>query len=689
MVYYGELRRLWLAVSAHPGRSANIRIYFLESWISAMRFDHSSIAKIFVGPEEHSSFRGTGFLVTPVHVVTCGHVLFAGYGQNQARQKPEVHSAQIADLKLRFGRDSDGAVQRYGTLVRCSLPDLAVIRLDTPVESQPAPLVSGLTSEYETALSDLHGSVIGFSQTEDGRLIERPIQGSVSLAWDFHTQQLLSIQISGGLSPGMSGSPLIVRIGDQTFCFGMAHLGGDGTAIARMILSNTIVSFLNGLDIVPPLVIHAGDCIPKGMAADLSHAASLLKAALDRLLANDSSGHDRKLLQQSLLNGSLVFSSGNQNAAPQGNSGIIISGNKYRVVVHIDEENSAALGERLFPPAAGVAPPPPPVFFLGRNQDLITVKSLLQPDAAEAPGIVVVEGWPGVGKSSFASVLGRDLTLKAYFPDGVLWTALGQHPNLFSSLGAWARSLGIEDILRMPTLTDAVTRIRKALLSRAMLLIVDDAWNLDDVTPFLMLSTEKSRLLITTRRPAIAQELTTVPVIQYRLPVLDEGDAFKLLWNLAPNVVQENQDTCRVLLRDLEYLPLAIHVAGRLLRSEAKLGWSVAELLEEIRSGAKIIREKAPEDRAEEGRIPTVSALLARSTDLLDEETREYFAYLGAFAPKPATFDLDAIAAVWQEKDPKPHVRKLVGHGLLEPARNGRFQMHALLVAHACSLLPD
>jgi len=134
---------------------------------------------------------------------------------------------------------------------------------------------------------------------------------------------------------------------------------------------------------------------------------------------------------------------------------------------------------------------------------------------------------------------------------------------------------------------------------------------------------------------------------------------------------------------------LAIHVAGRLLRSEAKLGWSVAELLEEIRSGAKIIREKAPEDRVEEGRIPTVSALLARSTDLLDEQTREYFAYLGAFAPKPATFDLDAIAAVWQEKDPKPYVRKLVGHGLLEPARNGRFQMHALLVAHACSLLPD
>jgi len=57
------------------------------------------------------------------------------------------------------------------------------------------------------------------------------------------------------------------------------------------------------------------------------------------------------------------------------------------------------------------------------------------------------------------------------------------------------------------------------------------------------------------------------------------------------------------------------------------------------------------------------------------------------FIPKPATFDLGAMAALWEINDPRPTVRTLVNRGLLEPLTGGRFQMHALLVLHAKSLL--
>jgi hypothetical protein len=83
---------------------------------------------------------------------------------------------------------------------------------------------------------------------------------------------------------------------------------------------------------------------------------------------------------------------------------------------------------------------------------------------------------------------------------------------------------------------------------------------------------------------------------------------------------------------------------------------------------------------------PTIAALLKRSTDLLDAETRRRFAYLGLFVPKPATFDLEAMAIAWEVNDPKPIARALVNRGLLEPVSGGRFQMHALLVLHAQSL---
>jgi hypothetical protein len=85
--------------------------------------------------------------------------------------------------------------------------------------------------------------------------------------------------------------------------------------------------------------------------------------------------------------------------------------------------------------------------------------------------------------------------------------------------------------------------------------------------------------------------------------------------------------------------------------------------------------------------LPTVQALLQKSTDALDHLTRDCFACLGPFAPKPATFDLEALRFVWKMEDPLPIIRKLLGHGLLEPVGAGQFQMHELLVAHARSLM--
>ena len=85
--------------------------------------------------------------------------------------------------------------------------------------------------------------------------------------------------------------------------------------------------------------------------------------------------------------------------------------------------------------------------------------------------------------------------------------------------------------------------------------------------------------------------------------------------------------------------------------------------------------------------LPTVEVLFRRSTDRLDAVTRECFAYLGMFAPKPATFDVEAMKAVWMVDDPEPIIRKLVGFGLLERVGAGRFQMQNLLAQHALSLL--
>jgi hypothetical protein len=185
----------------------------------------------------------------------------------------------------------------------------------------------------------------------------------------------------------------------------------------------------------------------------------------------------------------------------------------------------------------------------------------------------------------------------------------------------------------------------------------------------------------------VAEALTTDEKRIYVLPVLSEDRALTLLRYLAPLAVEHAPEECLELIRDLECLPLALHVAGRLLNARARMGLSVSDLIDSIRDGTSLLPEPAPPDRAEGDTIPTIHALLKRSTDELDELTRDRFAYLGPFSPKPATFDLSALKAVWQVEDPTQIIRILVGHGLLEPVGSGRFQVNELLVKHARSLL--
>lgn len=113
-------------------------------------------------------------------------------------------------------------------------------------------------------------------------------------------------------------------------------------------------------------------------------------------------------------------------------------------------------------------------------------------------------------------------------------------------------------------------------------------------------------------------------------------------------------------------------------------------MLGEIREGSRLLNAKAPIDRTDLANetIPTVAVLLQKSTERLSNLARDCFAYLGVFAPKPATFNLSTMEFVWQVDNPKSIVRQLVDRGLLEfvPELN-RYQMHALLVMLAKSLL--
>ena len=417
-----------------------------------------------------------------------------------------------------------------------------------------------------------------------------------------------------------------------------------------------------------------------------------LLAALRHLASGHATGEEASLVRQAMLNSDLILEQTEDVAKGWVNIADALGQSDALTSLHaeVDAATYRLIQEQLFPPPPGIGPPLPGLIVIGREDSLTDVKGLLYSTGAEEAdlNLTVVRGWPGVGKTTLVGVVGRDPEILNEFSDGVLWTSLERQPQLMSKLAEWGRALGTDEFLRIPTVDEAVLRLAALIRHRRMLLIVDDIWDQAHAVPFLKAATgSRCALLATTRKPKVAEALTGDERRIYLLPVLTEENAFALLRYLAPSIVEQYKKECRELVLDLGCLPLALHVAGRLLKAEAKMGLSVADLIVGIREGAKLFPELAPLDRTEGEILPTVHALLKRSTDELDELSRNCFAYLGPFAPKPAAFDLTAMRAVWQLDDPLPVVRKLVGHGLLEPVGAGRFQMHELLVKHARSLL--
>jgi hypothetical protein len=413
-------------------------------------------------------------------------------------------------------------------------------------------------------------------------------------------------------------------------------------------------------------------------------------SGVSRLVTGTASADDRLLIQRGLINGHVIFDEIESYPSSEGDGErtFNVVTRDSQLHVGLTPSDYLQVKEQLFPPPQGIAPPFPPFVFIGREGAVEDIKQLLgyTKKSSNETNITVVRGWPGVGKTSLVGVIGRDPEIAKTFPQGVLWTSLEQSPNVLSEMARWGRALGTDEILKAPTPKEATAQLAALLRHRRMLLIVDDVWDRAHAVPFTEILGENCALLVTTRMTSVAENLTTNDERVYVLPVLTVEDSLKLLRILVPAIVEQYQDECRELVRDLECLPLALHVAGALLRSEAKFGWGVTDLLKEIREEARLMPEPAPNDRIEGEKIPTVSALLMKSTNKLDEFTRECFAYLGAFAPKPATLDLAAMKAVWDVKDARPLVRKLVDHGLLEPVGDERFQMHRILVDHAKSL---
>lgn len=180
-----------------------------------------------------------------------------------------------------------------------------------------------------------------------------------------------------------------------------------------------------------------------------------------------------------------------------------------------------------------------------------------------------LHGMGGIGKSVMARALCEDPQVRDAFPHGILWTTLGQEPNLAEKLREWIHALGGAISETVPTLDQLKNNLNKLLDGRQCLLVVDDVWRKQHAEAFRV--GNQCRLLLTTRDTEIAAELgaTVQPV-----PLMTRDEAIRLLEEWA----EGNLRTIALSLKEriverLGRLPLALRLAGAQLRHRDPENW--------------------------------------------------------------------------------------------------------------------
>ena len=290
--------------------------------------------------------------------------------------------------------------------------------------------------------------------------------------------------------------------------------------------------------------------------------------------------------------------------------------------------------------------PPLPGHYVRRPQE----EKRLQDDLLRQEGLGVVVGavfgLGGIGKSTLAAAVVQSQPVRERFADGVLWVTLGQAPDLQALLGQWIRDLGDHEF-RALDVRSASGRLRQLLQDRAVLLVVDDAWQSEHVEPFLV-GGLRCRLLVTTRRRHIADDLHAV---SHELDVLSPEQAVELLaTHLHRPLHDDERGPAQRLAEAVGRLPLALELAA--VRIGRRVPWD--ELLLKLEQEAAAL--EALEDPAErwkkKGKIQLEASLQLSLRALREENEEAYrcFVWLGVL-PDDTTLAAPMASTLWDFED--------------------------------------
>jgi tetratricopeptide (TPR) repeat protein/transcriptional regulator with XRE-family HTH domain len=352
-------------------------------------------------------------------------------------------------------------------------------------------------------------------------------------------------------------------------------------------------------------------------------------------------------------------------------------------------ETASASVETLLDPAI---PLQPAIRLVGRDAELTRLTKRLLTSGNVA--LTALNGLPGVGKTALAIELVHDDAIRAHFSDGILWAALGTEPHLPGLLSRWGTMLGITSTETV-SLSDSEAwsiALRRAIGSRSMLLVIDDAWRLEDALT-LKVGGPNCAHLVTTRFPNIATTIAAdgATVLQE----LAEDEGITLLRMLAPSVIEHEERKAHDLVHAVGGLPLALTLIGNYLRmhSYGRQTRRIEAALSRLSNAEQrlhIEEQRAPTERHSSlppGAALSLHSVFAVTDQQLDEQARTALYALSVFPSKPNSFSEEAALAI--ANCDVPILDALFDAGLLESSVSGRYTIHQTIADYARLHLQD
>lgn len=339
-------------------------------------------------------------------------------------------------------------------------------------------------------------------------------------------------------------------------------------------------------------------------------------------------------------------------------------------------------------PSPFLAPPLPSHTLIGRDQMLIGLKRQLFAGHTQNVALFALNGLPGVGKTALAIALAHDKEVQKHFSDGILWVGLGKQPDIGAHLTSWGMALDISpsDMAKFSTTEQQVRAIYTAIGRRRMLLVIDDAWDINQALIF-KLGGQNCAHLLTTRHPELAWDFAQQDA--RAIHELNEADSLALLSSFVSLLVIKYPEEARALVKAVDGLPLALILMGRYLQKAIHLGKAdvLPTLLTELKQVQTRLNLTMPQSVLEKqpslpvGVPISLLASIEISDSMLAEKARQTLRALSILRPKPNTFSQEAALAVSAHS--LKELAQLVEAGLIETQGNQRYTMHQVIADYA------